>query len=213
MEEINYDDNFDWDPTDNDNFQNKNSDYDEPQKIKVPNRFKEVKVFRPPESSREIWVDGGSRILNTDSGKRYVGSWAFYDKESDTLHGKAEDKSTNNQMELMAAIRALEFLNESGHSKEDWVTINLDSEYVRMGILFWTKKWIKNNWTRVTSDGRVNEIKNLELWKKLYELNASRKIYWKHVKAHSGNEYNEKVDIHCGMLMDSFVKEAKIIIK
>lgn len=212
MEEVIFDqDDFSWNPNDNNNFQNKRSDYDNNDISKPSRRFsKPTRIFRPPEISREIWVDGGSRILDVGNSKRYVGAWAFYDKEEDFLSGKAEDKSTNNQMELLANISALEYLDELGYPNEDWITINLDSEYVRLGILFWTKKWAKNNWKRISKDGKEQEIKNLDLWKRLYKLNMPRKIYWKHVKAHNGEPGNEKVDVKCGLLMDQFIKDAKI---
>ena len=110
-------------------------------------------------------------------------------------------------MELLANIRALEYLDEIGYPKDNWVTIRLDSEYVRLGIIFWVKKWITQNWVRITKDGSSEEVKNKDLWKRLYELVQNRKIYWEHVSGHSGEEGNEKVDIKCGSCMDDYMKE------
>lgn len=187
---------FEWDPKDNEKF--------------IPEIKKKINkaTFEPPKESRIIYTDGGSRILNLKDGKKfYLGAWAFYDSETDELVGKSEEKATNNQMELLANIRALEYLDDLGYPKDQWITIRLDSEYVRLGIIFWVKKWITQNWVRITRDGSSEEVKNKDLWKRLYELVQGRKIYWEHVSGHSGEEGNEKVDIKCGSCMDTYMKE------
>ena len=94
--------------------------------------------------------------------------------------------TTNNKMELMAPIKALQEINEK-HSIE----IYTDSQYVRLGITDWVHKWIKNNW--LTS--KKEPVKNKELWIQLYELTNSHDIKWIWVKAHSGNILNEEVDL------------------
>ena len=207
MEEIKFEEGeVSWNPSDNQKFQ---SDAYSSNSSNFSVRDK--KIFQPPSDAvKHIYTDGGSRILNTDTGKHYIGAWSFYVTEDDELQGKAEDNSTNNQMELLAAIRALEWADNYGIPKDSWIIISVDSDYVRFGILFWSKKWAKNNWVKITPDGRQEEIKNLDLWKRLYELNLSRKVYWDKVKGHSGEEGNEKVDINCGLLMDDFIKTAGI---
>ena len=211
MEEINFaEGEIEWNPSDNQKFQSPSESYSPPTNSSNFN-LKSKRIFEAPSDAvKKIYTDGGSRILNTEIGKRYVGAWSFYVTEDDELHGKAEDNSTNNQMELMAAIRALEWLDQYGVPKDSWVIIVTDSDYVRLGILFWTKKWAKNNWVKINQEGKPEEIKNLDLWKRLYELNQSRKVYWDKVKGHSGEEGNEKVDVNCGLLMDEFIKTAGI---
>ena len=193
MDEIKYEE-FEWNPKDNEKF--------------IPEKKVKKVTFEPPKESRIIYTDGGSRIIKLENGNKfYFGAWAFYDSETDELKGKSEEKATNNQMELLANIRALEYLDEIGYPKDNWVTIRLDSEYVRLGIIFWVKKWITQNWVRITKDGSSEEVKNKDLWKRLYELVQNRKIYWEHVSGHSGEEGNEKVDIKCGSCMDDYMKE------
>ena len=94
--------------------------------------------------------------------------------------------TTNNKMELMAPIKALQEIKEK-HPIE----IYTDSQYVRLGITDWVHKWIKNNW----QTSKKEPVKNKELWIQLYELTNSHDIKWIWVKAHSGNILNEEVDL------------------
>src|SRR5574344_1830039 len=116
METIdNFGSEFKWNPNDNQKYASETTN-------QSPRR-----EFKPNEESvKVLYTDGGSRILNTPDGKRYIGAWSFYDTETKEVHGKAEDNATNNQMELMAAIRAIEYLNNNGVPKDKWVTIYLD---------------------------------------------------------------------------------------
>ena len=210
MERVSYQEGeLKWSPDDNNKFQNPESEVQFPPP-QTP--FAKPKhIFQPPEDYvKKIYTDGGSRILNTDQGKHYVGAWSYWCQEDDELRGKAEDNSTNNQMELMAVINALEYCNNLGVDKDKWVIICLDSDYVRFGILFWTKKWAKQGWVKFNAQGKPEEIKNLDLWKKLYELSNGRRVYYEKVKGHSGEEGNEKVDINCGLLMDEFIEKTGI---
>lgn len=186
-----------------------------------PNEFKDSeeksdfqtspkKMFHPPECLKRIYTDGGSRILQTPTQKRYVGAWAFYDEMSNEIFGEAVDNSTNNQMELMAVINAIKYLDKLGIPKDRWCTIVLDSDYVRFGILFWSKKWEQNGWVKKDSQGNEQEIKNLDLWKELRALSLSRKIFYEKVKGHTGDEGNERVDIECRKLMDDFIRDNNI---
>jgi ribonuclease HI len=94
--------------------------------------------------------------------------------------------TTNNKMELMAPIKALQTIEE-----KQPIEIYTDSQYVRLGITDWVHKWIKNNW--LTS--KKEQVKNKELWIQLYNLNKSHDIKWIWVKAHAGNILNEEVDL------------------
>jgi ribonuclease HI len=199
MQEVNFEDGeIKWSPSSTPIENNRKSD------------FKNKKEWKPPECLKKIYTDGGSRIIPTSERKRYVGAWAFYDEGTNEIYGQAEDDATNNAMEMKAVINAIEYLNELGIPKDRWCTIVLDSDYVRFGILFWSKKWKENNWVRKDKDGKTLEIKNLDLWKKLYELNSERKISYEKVAGHSGVEGNERVDIHCRKLMDKFCLENNI---
>ena len=94
--------------------------------------------------------------------------------------------TTNNKMELMAPIKALQEIKE-----KQPIEIYTDSQYVRLGITDWVHKWMKNNW----QTSKKEPVKNKELWIKLYDLNKSHKIKWIWVKAHAGNILNEEVDL------------------
>lgn len=199
MDEVKFDDSYKWNPNDNTKY-NGNSDK------RDFNSHNRKPAFKPEKIIKTIFVDGGSRIVDDNGKKHYIGAWSYYDQDSNVINGKAEDNATNNQMELMANIKAIEYMNSLGTPKDEWVCIKLDSDYVRFGILFWVKKWIQNNWTRKDKDGNIEDVKNSDLWKKLHELVSDRKVYFEHVSGHSGIEGNEKVDINCGLLMDNFMK-------
>lgn len=202
MKEVNFEEGeIKWSPESSQSFKSEKSDFKD-------NKRKE---FKPPECLKKLYTDGGSRIIPTKERKRYVGAWAFYDEATNEIFGEASDDATNNAMELTAVIKAIEYLNELGIPKDRWCTIVLDSDYVRFGILFWTKKWKANNWVRTDSEGKELEIKNLKLWQKLYDLNTERKISYEKVSGHSGVEGNERVDIHCRKLMDQFCMENNIV--
>ena len=97
-----------------------------------------------------------------------------------------ERNATNNQMELMATIKALEFLDQYKD-----INLNTDSNYVKQGITNWIFNWKKNNWK--TSSKKP--VKNKELWERLDVLNLSKNINWSWVKAHNVDEFNNQVDI------------------
>ncbi|WP_323732836.1 ribonuclease HI [Candidatus Bandiella euplotis] len=89
--------------------------------------------------------------------------------------------TTNNKMELTAAIKALERVKETD------VDIFTDSTYLQQGITVWIKSWKLNNW-------KNGKIKNVELWEELDKLNSALNVKWHWVKAHNGNKYNEMAD-------------------
>lgn len=93
--------------------------------------------------------------------------------------------TTNNRMELRAAIEALSSLKKSCN-----LQIYTDSKYLQVGITEWLSSWIKNNWRKNNN----KEIKNIDLWQKLYELINKHDIIWEWVKGHSDNVGNIKAD-------------------
>lgn len=115
------------------------------------------------------------------------GGWAAllrYGTRERELSG-GEPDTTNNRMELMAAIRALEVLTEPCE-----VALFTDSQYVRQGILQWLPNWIRRGWR--TAGGDV--VKNRDLWERLSEASARHRVQWHWVKGHSGDPDNERVD-------------------
>ena len=129
----------------------------------------------------KIYTDG-SCIGNPGSG-----GWAaiiFNSDKQDIISGRKKN-TTNNQMELMAAIKALVFF-----SKKQKIRIYTDSNYVKEGITNWIKIWEKNNWKTANK----KKVKNIELWIKLNTLSNFHDIEWQWVKAHSGNPMNNMVD-------------------
>ena len=130
----------------------------------------------------KIYTDGA--CLNNPGN----GGWAAiinFNNEVKKISGSVKD-TTNNKMELMAPIQALQTIKE-----RQPIEIYTDSQYVRLGITDWVHKWLKNNW--LTS--KKEPVKNKELWIQLYELNKSHDIKWIWVKAHAGNILNEEVDL------------------
>ncbi|WNC73786.1 ribonuclease HI [Thalassotalea psychrophila] len=93
--------------------------------------------------------------------------------------------TTNNRMEMLATIKALEILKEPCK-----VTVTTDSQYVRQGITGWVNNWVKNNWRTASKQ----PVKNVDLWKALYEQNNRHDIDWQWVKGHSGHPDNERCD-------------------
>ena len=109
----------------------------------------------------------------------------FGDKEK-TLKG-GEPETTNNRMEMMAAIKALEAIKPEYKGK---VTLWTDSTYVLKGITEWIHGWKKRGWKK--SDKKP--VVNVDLWKQLDALNNERDVIWKWVKGHAGIEGNERAD-------------------
>ena len=129
----------------------------------------------------KIYTDGS--CLNNPGD----GGWAAIinvDGEIKKISGSVKD-TTNNKMELMAPIKALQEIKGN-----EQIEIFTDSQYVRLGITDWVHKWIKNNW----QTSKKESVKNKELWIQLYELNNLCDVKWIWVKAHAGNVLNEEVD-------------------
>ena len=128
-----------------------------------------------------IYTDGAC------SGNPGPGGWGailkFGDKEKELNGG--ERHTTNNQMELMAAISALEALK-----KPCTVDLYTDSQYVRQGITGWIHGWKRNGWR--TADKKP--VKNVELWQRLDAALKQHEIRWHWVKGHAGHPENERAD-------------------
>ena len=130
----------------------------------------------------KIYTDGS--CLNNPGD----GGWAAIintNGEVKKISGSVKD-TTNNKMELMAPIKALQEVKGN-----EQIEIYTDSQYVRLGITDWVHKWIKNNWQTSNKE----PVKNKELWVQLHELNNSSDVKWIWVKAHAGNTLNEEVDL------------------
>ena len=129
-------------------------------------------------------------IIYTDgacSGNPGPGGWGaiirYRNQKREICGGDAE--TTNNRMELKAAIMALKTLN---HSAE--VIIYTDSTYVKEGITTWIKNWKSNNWKTANR----KPVKNVDLWKTLDEAANKHVVEWRWVKGHSGHSENERAD-------------------
>ena len=122
------------------------------------------------------------------------GGWAaiilFENKKKELFGG--EKLTTNNRMELTAAIKSLEYCDsqEGKQLSLKEIKIYTDSLYLKDGITNWINNWKKNNWK--TSDKK--NVKNVDLWKKLKELVKSNSVEWIWVKGHSNDLMNEQVD-------------------
>ncbi|GGD39288.1 ribonuclease HI [Pseudoxanthomonas indica] len=116
------------------------------------------------------------------------GGWAallrYQDKERELSGGEAQ--TTNNRMELMAAIVALETLTEPCQ-----IDLYIDSQYVRQGITEWMPNWVRRNWKTAGGD----PVKNRDLWERLHAAVGRHRIVWHWVKGHSGDRDNERVDV------------------
>jgi ribonuclease HI len=129
----------------------------------------------------EIWTDGGCK------GNPGPGGWGAILKYKDNVRELkgGEPLTTNNRMELMAAITALETLKRPCD-----VVLHTDSQYVRNGVMSWMTNWKRNGWR--TADKKP--VKNEDLWRRLDEAQAQHKIEWRWVRGHAGNAMNERAD-------------------
>ena len=106
----------------------------------------------------------------------------------------AEPMTTNNRMELMAAIEGLAALKRPSR-----VVLTTDSQYLRLGVRQWLKTWKRNGWR---TSGK-QPVKNRDLWERLDELCAKHHIEWHWVKGHSGHPENERVDREANKAIDA----------
>lgn len=131
--------------------------------------------------SIEIHIDGACL------GNPGPGGWAAllrYKAHERELSG-GEAHTTNNRMELMAAIAGLEALSEPCE-----IMLQTDSQYVRQGITEWMSGWVRRNWKTAGGD----PVKNRDLWERLHAATGRHQIEWRWVKGHNGDPDNERVD-------------------
>ncbi len=144
----------------------------------------------------EIFTDGACR------GNPGPGGWGAvlrYQGKEKTLSG-AEPHTTNNRMEMMAVIRALEALKRPCE-----VHLTTDSQYVRKGITEWLPQWKRRGWK--TAAGKP--VKNAELWRRIDELNQRHRIRWHWVRGHSGHPENERADRLAVNAIDRLLQKEK----
>lgn len=129
----------------------------------------------------DIWTDGAC------SGNPGPGGWGAVLRygETEKEFSGAEAATTNNRMELMAAIMALEALKRPSR-----VRLHTDSKYVMDGLTKWIHGWKKNGWK--TADKKP--VKNEDLWKRLDAANARHEVEWKWVKGHADDAMNNRAD-------------------
>ena len=130
----------------------------------------------------KIYTDGAC------SGNPGPGGWAAVivegDEVKEMIYGN-EKNTTNNKMELLAPIKAIQKFKRKSE-----ISIFTDSTYVKEGITVWINKWEKNGWKTVSK----KPVKNKDLWKKLKDLSSKHSIKWIWVKGHAHNKYNNIVD-------------------
>lgn len=141
----------------------------------------------------EIFTDGACR------GNPGPGGWGAllrYGVNEKKIYG-GDKLTTNNRMELLAAIEALGSLKESSN-----VILTTDSEYVRQGITTWMPNWKKRGWKTANK----KPVKNIDLWQRLEKASNDHLINWKWIKGHSGHRENEIAD----QLANQGIDEMKI---
>lgn len=125
----------------------------------------------------KIYCDGAC------SGNPGPGGWGaciIVGSEVIQIHGAALE-TTNNQMELMGAIKGLEYLKS-----RSIVEVFTDSKYVQMGISSWINNWLKNDWRT----SKNQSVKNADLWRTLLDLKDFHQVSWHWVKGHASDKYN-----------------------
>lgn len=139
-----------------------------------------------------IYTDGGCR------GNPGVGAWAFViETEAGRRHQSGfASHTTNNIMELTAAIQALETVRDAG--ERGAIHIHIDSQYVLKGITEWMAGWKKKGWRTASGD----PVKNRELWEKLDALHTQLRPQWVWVRGHNGHPGNEECDRLVNEAMD-----------
>lgn len=139
-----------------------------------------------------IYTDGGCR---GNPGVGGWGAWLRYGEHEKKLSGSEKD-TTNNRMELMAAIKAIEAIK----SKDIAIDLYTDSKYVMQGITQWIVAWKKKNWKTASK----KPVKNVDLWQKLDKLNQTHQVSWFWVKGHSDDKGNDMADFLANQAMDNF---------
>lgn len=141
----------------------------------------------------EAYTDGACR------GNPGPGGWAAilrHGRHEKELYG-AEPQTTNNRMELMAAIRALEALKRPC---EVW--LHTDSEYLKKGVTEWLPQWKARGWKTA---GR-QPVKNRDLWERLEHAAQRHRVHWKWIRGHAGHPENERADALANRAIDEMLR-------
>ena len=142
----------------------------------------------------DIFTDGAC------SGNPGPGGWGallrYGDREKEIFGGEAA--TTNNRMEMMAAIKAIETLSEAVEAH-----VHTDSQYLQLGITGWLAQWKKRGWK--TADKKP--VKNVDLWQRLEAAIAGHRVHWHWVRGHSGHAENERADALARLGMEPFLKK------
>ena len=144
----------------------------------------------------DIFTDGAC------SGNPGVGGWGAilrYGKTEKEMSGGA-DLTTNNQMEMLAVIKALKILKEPCD-----ITLTTDSQYVVRGMTEWLKDWVMRDWKTASK----KSVANQELWQELKSLSDKHKISWKWVKGHAGHPENERCDALARSYIEKHLNQSK----
>jgi len=144
-----------------------------------------------------IWTDGAC------SGNPGPGGWGAvlrYGSHEKELKG-GEPLTTNNRMELTAAIEALESL-----TRPCPVTLHTDSQYLRSGVTGWLDRWKRNGWR--TADRKP--VRNEDLWRRLDAAAARHEVRWLWVRGHAGDELNERADELAREGMSAYLRRGRV---
>ncbi|MUV14199.1 ribonuclease HI [Noviluteimonas gilva] len=134
-------------------------------------------------TSKQVEVHTDGACLGNPGPGGYAALLRYKGVEREVVGGEAH--TTNNRMELMAAISGLESLSEPCT-----IVLFTDSQYVRQGICAWMPNWVRRNWKTAAGD----PVKNRDLWERLHAATQRHTIDWRWVKGHSGDPDNERVD-------------------
>jgi len=155
------------------------------------------KSAEPPRGAVEIYTDGAC------SGNPGPGGWGVvltYGGHTKELSGGEATPTTNNRMELMAAIRALESL-----TRRSTVRLHTDSSYLRNGVTSWLPTWKRNGWKTASKQ----PVKNEDLWRRLDDATGRHDIQWLWVKGHAGDPGNERADALANQGMADAVERSR----
>ena len=145
----------------------------------------------------DIYTDGAC------SGNPGPGGWGallrYNDHESELMGSELE--TTNNRMEMTAAIMALESLKRPAHAN-----IHTDSTYLRDGITKWIQNWKANGWRTASK----KPVKNVDLWQRLETAIEPHDVHWHWIKGHAGHAENERADMLAGLAMRQKRNAAKM---
>ena len=132
--------------------------------------------------SIKVYTDGACK------GNPGPGGWGVYiqsNEDEKELYG-GNPETTNNQMEMQAALEALKHLKD----EDEVIELYTDSNYLRQGITEWIHKWKKNNWKTAAK----KPVANRDLWIEISDLNEKMTVEWNWVKGHAGDPGNERAD-------------------